>query len=161
MFDDVQENLSKLREKIESEDKIKNPVRLSKGDIIEMELDENDGITLGGQYKTRIKYMVIIGVTSKGDIYGAYLINSKIPPFKNNDIMKGYQYILLKDDYPKLLMYDSFLDCTEFFQINKKKMIARKAKNRGALLEKDLNNILRLTKSSLFLSEDQKRKFRL
>lgn len=161
MFDDVQENLSKLREKIESENKIKNPVRLSKGDIIEMELDENDGITLGEQYKTRIKYMVIIGVTSKGDIYGAYLINSKIPPFKNNDIMKGYQYILLKDDYPKLLMYDSFLDCTEFFQINKKKMIARKAKNRGALLEKDLNNILRLTKSSLFLSEDQKRKFRL
>ena len=161
MFDDVQENLSKLREKIESEDKIKNPVRLSKGDIIEMELDENDGITLGEQYKTRIKYMVIIGVTSKGDIYGAYLINSKIPPFKNNDIMKGYQYILLKDDYPKLLMYDSFLDCTEFFPINKKKMIARKAKNRGALLEKDLNNILRLTKSSLFLSEDQKRKFRL
>ena len=58
-------------------------------------------------------------------------------------------------------MYDSFLDCTEFFPINKKKMIARKAKNRGALLEKDLNNILRLTKSSLFLSEDQKRKFRL
>jgi hypothetical protein len=161
MFDDVQENLSKLREKIENEDRIKSPVRLSKGDIVEMELDENDGITLDGQYETRRKYIVIIGVTSKGDIYGAYLINSKIPPFKNNDIMKGYQYILLKDDYPKLLMYDSFLDCTEFFPINKKKMIARKAKNRGALLEKDLNNILRLTKSSLFLSEDQKRKFRL
>lgn len=161
MFDDVQENLSKLRKKIESEDRIKNPVRLSKGDIIEMELDENDGITLDGQYKTRIKYMVIIGVTSKGDIYGAYLINSKITSFKNNDIMKEYQYILLKDDYPQLLKYDSFLDCTEFFQINKKKMIARKAKNRGALLEKDLNNVLRLTKSSLFLSEDQKRKFRL
>lgn len=161
MFDDVQENLSKLREKIESEDRIKNPVRLFKGDIIEMELDENDGITLDGKYKTRIKYMVIIGVTSKGDIYGAYLINSKVPPFKNNDIMKEYQYILLKDDYPKLLEHDSFLDCTDLFQINKKKMIARKAKNRGALLEKDLNNVLRLTKSSLFLSEDQKRKFKL
>lgn len=161
MFDDVQENLSKLREKIESEDRIKNPVRLFKGDIVEMELDENDGITLDGKYKTRIKYMVIIGVTSKGDIYGAYLINSKVPPFKNNDIMKEYQYILLKDDYPKLLEHDSFLDCTDLFQINKKKMIARKAKNRGALLEKDLNNVLRLTKSSLFLSEDQKRKFKL
>lgn len=161
MFDDVQENLSKLREKIENQDRIKRPVRLSKGDIVEMELDENDGITLNGQYETRRKYIVIIGVTSKGDIYGAYLINSKIPPFKNNDIMKEYQYILLKDDYPKLLMYDSFLDCTEFFPINKKKMIARKAKNRGVLLEKDLNNILRLTKSSLFLSEDQKRRFRL
>ena len=44
MFDDVQENLSKLREKIENEDRIKSPVRLSKGDIVEMELDENDGI---------------------------------------------------------------------------------------------------------------------
>ena len=161
MFDDVQENLSKLRGKIESEDRIKNPVRLSKGDIVEMELDENDGITLDGKYKTRRKYIVIIGVTSKGDKYGAYLINSKVPPFKNNDIMKEYQYILLKDDYPKLLEYDSFLDCTDLFQINKKKMIARKAKNRGALLEKDLNNVLRLTKSSLFLSEDQKRKFKL
>lgn len=40
MFDDVQENLSKLREKIENEDRIKSPVRLSKGDIVEMELDE-------------------------------------------------------------------------------------------------------------------------
>lgn len=161
MFDDVQENLSKLREKIENEDIIKSPVRLSKGDIVEMELDENDGITLDGQYKTRRKYIVIIGVTSKGDIYGAYLINSKISPFKNNDVMKEYQYILSKDDYPKLLEYNSFLDCSELFQINKKKMIARKAKNRGVLLEKDLNNILRLTKSSLFLSEDQKRRFRL
>ena len=88
MFDDVQENLSKLREKIENEDRIKSPVRLSKGDIVEMELDENDGITLDGQYETRRKYIVIIGVTSKGDIYGAYLINSKINFIKNNDIMK-------------------------------------------------------------------------
>ena len=93
MFDDVQENLSKLREKIENEDRIKSPVRLSKGDIVEMELDENDGITLDGQYETRRKYIVIIGVTSKGDIYGAYLINSKINFIKNNDIMKNYQYI--------------------------------------------------------------------
>lgn len=161
MFDDVQENLSKLREKIENEDRIKSPVRLSKGDIVEMELDENDGITLDGQYETRRKYIVIIGVTSKGDIYGVYLINSKISPFKNNDVMMEYQYILSKDDYPKLLKYNSFLDCSELFQINKKKIVARKAKDRGVILEKDLNNILRLTKSSPFLSEDQKRRFRL
>lgn len=75
--------------------------------------------------------------------------------------MMEYQYILSKDDYPKLLKYNSFLDCSELFQINKKKIVARKAKDRGVILEKDLNNILRLTKSSPFLSEDQKRKFRL
>lgn len=127
MFDDVQENLSKLREKIENEDRIKSPVRLSKGDIVEMELDENDGITLDGQYETRRKYIVIIGVTSKGDIYGAYLINSKINFIKNNDIMKNYQYILLKDDYPELLKYDSYLDCSELFRINKKKDNCKKS----------------------------------
>lgn len=161
MLDDVQENLSKLREKIENEDRIKSPVRLSKGDIVEMELDENDGITLDGQYETRRKYIVIIGVTSKGDIYGAYLINSKINFIKNNDIMKNYQYILLKVDYPELLKYDSYLDCSELFPINKKKIIARKAKRRGALLEKDLNNVVKITKSSEFLSKEQKRKFGL
>lgn len=127
MFDDVQENLSKLREKIENEDRIKSPVRLSKGDIVEMELDENDGITLDGQYETRRKYIVIIGVTSKGDIYGAYLINSEINFIKNNDIMKNYQYILLKDDYPELLKYDSYLDCSELFPINKKKDNCKKS----------------------------------
>ena len=75
--------------------------------------------------------------------------------------MKNYQYILLKDDYPELLKYDSYLDCSELFPINKKKIIARKAKRRGALLEKDLNNVIKITKSSEFLSKEQKRKFGL
>lgn len=149
------------KDELKEKNKIKRNKDLQIGDIFEMDMDANDGLTLTNDYSTRLKYVVVIGITSKGDAYGTFLINSEIDFSKQNKSMMKYQYPLLKKNYPKLLKYDSFLDCTDLFDLKRKKIVARKASKRGTLIKEDCDNIRKLVCDSELLSDHDKQKFGL
>ncbi|ELX67806.1 hypothetical protein HMPREF0662_00880 [Prevotella nigrescens F0103] len=161
MVDDPNGVLLKLKDKLKEKNYIKSSKDLQIGDIFEMDMDANDGLTLTNDYSTRLKYVVVIGITSKGDAYGTFLINSEIDFSKQNELMMRYQYPLLKKNYPELLKYDSFLDCTDLFDLKRKKIVARKASKSGALTKEDCDNIRKLVCDSELLSDHDKQKFGL
>ena len=161
MIDDPKDILSELKDKVKEEKYIKNNKDLQVGDVFEMNMDANDGLTLTDGYSTRLKFVVVVGITSKGDTYGSYLINSKIDFSKQNELMMKYQYPLLQKKYPELLEYDSFLDCTDLFCLKRKKIVARKASKRGMLTKEDYASIRVLVCDSELLSDHEKKLFGL
>ena len=76
-MDDKTGALSKLQSIIADKEKV-NISSMKVGDIIYIPLDEEDGLILKEGYKSRRKYIVIIGFTPEGIAVGALLINSNI-----------------------------------------------------------------------------------
>ncbi|MDE6513975.1 MAG: hypothetical protein K2L05_07320, partial [Muribaculaceae bacterium] len=107
------------------------------GDIIYVPMDEEDGLTLRNGYATRKKYIVIIGFTPEGIAVGALLINSEINPAKRSAEMMDCQYPLLSRHYPQILDYDSWLDCSDIFELSKEKIAERSGKLKGSLTAED------------------------
>uniref|UniRef100_A0AB33JP17 Type II toxin-antitoxin system PemK/MazF family toxin n=1 Tax=Prevotella sp. GTC17262 TaxID=3236797 RepID=A0AB33JP17_9BACT len=161
MIDDAKGILSELKDKMKEESCIKRGEDLCVGDIFEMDMDANDGLILTEGYPTRLKYVVVVGITSKGDAYGSYLINSEINFSKQDAVMMKYQYPLLQKNYPELLEYDSYLDCTDLFNLKRKKIVARKANKRGTLTKEDYHNVRELACNSELLSDHEKKLFGL
>ncbi len=161
IVDDAKGALSRLMDDMNEERRIKSKDDLNVGDIIEMDLDENDGLTLKEGYAMRRKFVVVIGKTSNGDLYGAFLINSKIDFSKRNAEMMSYQYPMLQKKYPEMLDYDSWLDCSELFDLKRRKIIARKAKVVSHLKSDDEQNIRDIVAHSELLTDQVKRKFGL
>ena len=113
IIDDSRNVLAHLKAELHEESAVKASADMNIGDIVYLEMDENDGLTLRNGYATRRKYVVIIGKNEKGNLVGSLIVNSKITPFKRTAVMQQYQYLLRQSDYPQILNYDSWLDCTE------------------------------------------------
>ena len=158
IVDDAKSTLACLKEIVNEERRIKSKTNLIFGDIIEMDLDENDGLLLNDNYTTRRKFIVIIGKTSNGDLYGAFLINSHIDFSKRNGEMMKYQYPMLKENYPEVLNYDSWLDCTDLFDLKRRKIIARKAKRISHLKPFDKDKIKSIVINSELIPDQIKKK---
>ena len=158
IVDDARKMLAHLKVKMNDERRIKSKTNLRFGDIIEMDLDENDGLMLNDGYATRRKFVVIIGKTSNGDLYGAFLVNSEISFSKFNTEMLKYQYPMLKKKYPEMLDYDSWLDCSDLFDLKRRKIIARKAKHISHLSPDDEENIRTIVVNSEVMTEQMKKK---
>lgn len=158
MADDTKGTLATLKGQMDDERRIKTKNDLKVGDIIEMEMDAKDGLTLNDGYDTRRKFVVIVGKTSNGDIFGAYLINSRIDFRKRNEEMMKYQYPMLQKNYPEMLEYDSWLDCTDLFDLKKRKIVARKAKHISHLTGEDEINIKEIMLNSELITEKTKKK---
>ena len=97
IIDDAKNSLASLRSEISEETRVKSKEDLHVGDILILEMDEKDGLKLRGKYKTRDKFVVVVGINSKGDAIGALLINSEIDYTKDTPELKPYQYPMKRE----------------------------------------------------------------
>ncbi len=131
------------------------------GDIIYVPLDESDGLTLKEGYSTRRKYIVIIGFTAEGVAIGALLINSKIDSSKRSQEFLECQYPLLRRYYPAILDYDSWLDCSDIFELSSIKIAQRNGLLKGRLTEDDRERVMTFLKETDVIDNITKRRFGL
>jgi hypothetical protein len=132
--------------------------KLVPGRIVEIELSEEDGLILKDGYKTRIKYIVIISVDNDRVIYASFLINSK-----QNDLtveLADLQYPIRYKDYPHLLKYESYLDCSFLLPIERTRLISN-GKDRGKLTDADLTDAILEIRNSKTISNKEKKRFNL
>lgn len=112
------------------------------GDIIYVPLDEEDGLILKDGYKDRNKYIVIIGFTPEGVAIGALLINSEIDSSKRSEELLDCQYPLMVRNYRDILDYDSWLDCSDIFELSKLKITEKNGKLKGCLISEDRERVM-------------------
>lgn len=129
------------------------------GDIIYVPLDEDDGLILKDGYKDRLKYIVIIGFTPEGIAVGALLINSNIDPSKRSPELLNCQYPLLHRYYKHILDYDSWLDCSDIFEIPKLKITDKDGKMKGRLTEEDKERVMSFLKETEVFDNVTKRRY--
>ena len=159
-MDDLRGALERLKAQME-EAEIADMSSVKVGDIIYVPLDVEDGLTLTQGYDTRRKYIVIIGFTPERVAIGALLINSEIDPSKRSSEMMDCQYPLLSRHYPDILDYDSWLDCSDIFELSKEKISERKGKLKGCLINDDRTRVLDFLRETDVFDNVTKRRFGL
>lgn len=146
-MDDKAGTLSKLKAIIVDNENV-DMSSIKVGDIIYVSLDEEDGLTLKKGYKDRLKYIVIIGFTPEGVAVGALLINSEIDPSNHSKEFLNCQYPLQVRNYREILDYDSWLDCSDIFEISKLKIKDKNGKMKGRLIDEDRERIMEFLKET-------------
>ncbi len=130
------------------------------GKIISLDLNKSDGIEIKGGYATRKKYIVIIGV-SEDNIIGVVLINHAINfnalPTKE---LQDCQYPIKKDDYAHILTANSFIDCSEIFELNKER-VKQEGEDEKDLTELDKELVIGCLKESEVIAPKMKKKYGL
>jgi hypothetical protein len=96
---------------------------LSKGHILFVPLSDEEGLVVTGGYKEKNKFITVIGVAPDGAIIGSLLINTD--PNKITAELGACQFPLKEKDYPAILDYDSWLDCSQIFRIPKQKIVTK------------------------------------
>lgn len=160
MMDDIKGSLDRLK-RIFDESEIADMSVVNVGDIIYVPLDEDDGLTLNKGYDTRRKYIVIVGFTKDGIAIGALLINSHIDPSKRSPQMINCQYPILARNYRGILDYDSWIDCSDIFELSRIKIADRKGRLKGSIIEEDKERVLEFLRESDLIDNVTKRKFGL
>lgn len=128
---------------------------IKQGTVVYLSMDQSDGLTLTDGYKSRYKYVTIIGETEDGYIIGSLLINSNANFF--NQYNEKCQYPLSYNDYPDFLEHKSWLDCSRLFCIPKEKIL--KGGYCGTLSKEDMDLILQCLIDTPTISKKQKRIF--
>ena len=129
------------------------------GDIIYVPLDEEDGLKLKDGYNDRDKYIVIIGFTPEGVAIGALLINSKIDSSKRSEELLNCQYPLLVRNYRTILSYDSWLDCSDIFELSKLKIAEKNGKLKGCLIPEDRRRVIEFLKETDVFDNATKKRY--
>lgn len=129
------------------------------GDIIYVALDAEDGLTLRDGYDSRKKYVVIIGFTAEHVAIGALLINSEINPVKRSPEMLNCQYPLKHANYKHILNYDSWLDCSDIFELSSTKIVEMKGRLKGKLIEEDFERVMQFLRETDMFDNATKRRY--
>ena len=129
------------------------------GDIIYVPLDEEDGLILKDGYKDRNKYIVIIGFTPEGVAIGALLINSEIDSSKRSEELLNCQYPLMVRNYRDILDYDSWLDCSDIFELSKLKITEKNGKLKGCLISEDRERVIQFLRETEVFDNATKRRY--
>ena len=129
------------------------------GDIIYVPLDEEDGLILKNGYDDRKKYIVIIGFTPEGVAIGALLINSEIDSSKRSEELLNCQYPLLARNYRSILDYDSWLDCSDIFELSKLKITEKDGKLKGCLTPEDRERVMEFLKETEVFDNATKKRY--
>ena len=124
------------------------------GKILKMNLNKDDGIIVKYPYSSNLKYFVVIGQVLDYGIVGAFLINSEVNP----KTLEDYQFPLYEKDYPEVLEHNSFLNCSDLFELNKIKII-NEGFEIGQLTKKDLELVIHTIETSEVLSTKDKKKY--
>lgn len=159
-MDDITRSLEILKGRL-NDNESHNLKSLRIGDIIYVDLTADEGLTLNKGYSPRKKYVVIVGFTSEGVAIGALLINSKIAPIKRSPELVNCQYPLRAKCYPNILKYDSWLDCSDIFELPKEKIQKRNGQVRGHLIEEDKELVIGFLKETDVIDNITKRRFGL
>lgn len=158
IMDDKTGALSRLKAIIADKENV-DVSSINIGDIIYVSLDEEDGLTLVDGYKDRRKYIVVIGFTPEGVAVGALLINSKIDPSKRSQELLDCQYPLQARHYRAILDYDSWLDCSDIFEIPKLKISDKEGKMKGCLIDEDRERVMEFLKETDVFDNATKRRY--
>ena len=126
---------------------------LVKGQIIKMELFNTDGLKLKNGNTERYKRFVIVGFTPDGKVLCTALINSECH-VKNPDV-RACNILLKQSDYSGTLIHDSWLNCSQLFELDKNRVL-KEGKNHGALLEKDYKKVQDCFKNTNVITEADK-----
>lgn len=157
-MDDKNGALEKLKAAMDEAERVDmSSVKI--GDIIYVPLDEEDGLILKNGYDDRKKYIVIIGFTSEGVAIGALLINSEIDSSKRSEELLNCQYLLLVRDYRSILDYDSWLDCSDIFEISKLKITEKDGKLKGCLTPEDRERVMEFLKETDVFDNATKKRY--
>ena len=122
-------------------------------------LDEEDGLILKDGYKVRNKYIVIIGFTPEGVAIGALLINSEIDSSKRSEELLDCQYPLMVRNYRDILDYDSWLDCSDIFELSKLKITEKNGKLKGCLISEDRERVMQFLRETEVFDNATKRRY--
>lgn len=123
---------------------------LQVGDIIYYDMDRKDGIVPTEGYDSRLKYVVVAGSKSNSKEICAVLINSA-NDFSPAPDWQAEQYLIKQSDYPDILKYDSWIDCTDTKEIRVAKIKSKNAEKVGRLNDVDLNNVMKHLKTNGFI----------
>lgn len=143
--------------KLDSKEKILSTLQI--GDIIYLPLNEADGLILKKGFSTRKKYVVIVGFTSEGIAIGALLINSRIDLSKQTSELLNCQYPLLHRNYLSILNYDSWLDCSDIFELSNERINGKNAVIKGRLIEEDKLRVMEFLKETDVIDNFTKKRF--
>jgi hypothetical protein len=128
------------------------------GKIISMHMEESDGIVIKDGYSSRRKYLVVIGFTV-GNTVGFVLINHEInQKVINTEGLINCQYPIRQSDYPNILRINSFIDCSEIFEVRKDK-IKQKGLEIGDLTWQDRDLVMGCLKETDVISPKEKKKY--
>ncbi len=155
------DKLGALSSKMHEESRVKHET-INIKDVIEVDLTEDDGLTLKKGYDTRKKIIVVVGKNSNGDILGTLLINHDLPTFKQtNEELFNAQYVLQQDKYKRFLKQDSWLDCTDLFPMSAQKIEDRKGEKVGELNQDDFDRVKHTIATTDFIDPNEKIRFNL
>ncbi len=93
---------------------------LQKGQILFVPLSEDEGLVVKGGYPDQDKFITIVGIAIDGSIIGSLLINTD--PNETTPELGACQYPLKGSDYPTILDYNSWLDCSQLFRVPRNKI---------------------------------------
>ena len=158
-MDDKNGALEKLKAAMDEAERVDmSSVKI--GDIIYVPLDEEDGLILKNGYDDRKKYIVIIGFTPEGVAIGALLINSEIDSSKKrSEELLNCQYPLLVRNYRSILDYDSWLDCSDIFELSKLKITEKAGKLKGCLTPEDRERVMEFLKETEVFDNATKKRY--
>ena len=158
-MDDKNGALEKLKAAMDEAERVDmSSVKI--GDIIYVPLDEEDGLILKNGYDDRKKYIVIIGFTPEGVAIGALLINSEIDfSKKRSEELLNSQYPLLVRNYRSILDYDSWLDCSDIFELSKLKITEKDGKLKGCLTPEDRERVMEFLKETEVFDNATKKRY--
>jgi hypothetical protein len=121
-----------------------NRDNITPGDIFEISLTPENGITPKPGDTSRNKYFVVLGFNSEGEIYGGVIINSHInrnlPPH-----IRIYHMPISSTKYP-FLKHDSFVDCLQLKIVPLGKF--QESRYLGSLTAEDLELVIGTIKES-------------
>ena len=158
-MDDKNSVLEKLKAAMDEAERVDmSSVKI--GDIIYVPLDEEDGLILKNGYDDRKKYIVIIGFTPEGVAIGALLLNSEIDSSKKrSEELLNSQYPLLVRNYRSILDYDSWLDCSDIFELSKLKITEKDGKLKGCLTPEDRERVMAFLKETEVFDNATKKRY--
>lgn len=128
--------------------------QIERGAIIYIPLSADEGLTLKG-YKSRDKWIVIVGTSEYDYIVGSLLMNTEPNSFSKE--LEDIQFPLLKRDY-KFLDYRSWLDCSELFRVPCSKIL-KYGGYCGKIKDDDWELIWKTIKETEFISDEDKEEF--
>ena len=157
-MDDKNGTLEKLKAAMDEAERVDmSSVKI--GDIIYVPMDEEDGLILKNGYDDRKKYIVIIGFTPEGVAIGALLINSEIDSSKRFEELLNCQYPLLVRNYRSILDYDSWLDCSDIFEISKLKITEKDGNVKGCLTPENRARVMEFLKETDVFDNATKKRY--
>lgn len=132
----------------------------STGKVLKMALTEDDGIVLKNSATERTKYFTVIGHDRDNSLIGSLLVNSDVNKnVINSKILLDCQFPLKGNDYD-FLQHDSYLDCSELFEMDKIKIL-QKGVEVGELTSKDKILVMEHLCNSEVISVKLKKRYKI